>query len=311
MVTKGDKVPKVKHINLNYSTASEWYTCRRKFAWSKMLALVPVGPEDEASEDVTGAAWFKGTLIHRGLEAYEQGLPWEEEMSKLVPEMSVMKSLSDERAGSFHHMTQVVKKYIERYKEPEDEFEIIQTEQRYELPITPWLTLNGTLDVIARRRDSGRLYLLDYKTSSAFNMFTLPTLDIAPQFALYLGLASASGLKLEGVVVDCISTALKDLQAYDKDPSKLLTRYETTRSEAQVAEVITSMTQVGHEMKVAIEEGIFPPTFNTGSCKAYNQKCEFFDVCGSETTVRENMLKKLYKKASDTGNFMLELEASN
>lgn len=302
---------KVKKIVLNYSTASQFYSCRRKFAWGTLLKLSPVpGPDyDGLPRDDTGKAFFKGKLLHGALEEHYKGKDPFEFIESYVPPMTLMRSLEDKRAGSMAHMKGIIEKYLEYYGNPDREYEIIQNEQKLELPINDWLSVTGTLDALVKNVKTGEISVMDHKTSSNFNQFTIPTIHVSDQFTLYIAMARAAGFHVTSAVVNAVSTSKKYLDSFEKDPEGLFLRIPTERSEAQIEEGLASLERIGEEIKWAVENQVFPKTPKLAVCHEFNAACPFLEVCSSETSTREAQLKQNFEvKELENASFQIEYE---
>ena len=214
--------------------------------------------------------------------------------------------------------------YLDRWERDDDErFEKVAAEVYFEAPlmnpetggISKTWVLAGKIDAIAREKASGKLYIIEHKTTSQ---------DIGPgsdywrrlaidgQVSGYYVGAQANGYDVENCLYDVIrkptikpyKATPEDKRKYNKDgslsktcrefdetpeewyhrleldiiqrPDYYYARVEVARSADDLTDYLFDMWAVGREIADAQRLGRF--SRNPQNCQSYG-KCEFFDVC--------------------------------
>ena len=214
--------------------------------------------------------------------------------------------------------------YLDRWERDDDErFERVAAEVYFEAPlmnpetggISKTWVLAGKIDAIARERSSGKLYIIEHKTTSQ---------DIGPgsdywrrlaidgQVSGYYVGAQSNGYDVENCLYDVIrkptikpyKATPEDKRKYNKDgslsktcrefdetpeewyhrleldiiqrPDYYYARVEVARSADDLTDYLFDMWAVGREIADAQRLGRF--SRNPQNCQSYG-KCEFFDVC--------------------------------
>ena len=214
--------------------------------------------------------------------------------------------------------------YLDRWERDDDErFEKVAAEVYFEAPlmnpetggISKTWVLAGKIDAIAREKATGKLYIIEHKTTSQ---------DIGPgsdywrrlaidgQVSGYYVGAQANGYEVENCLYDVIrkptikpyKATPEDKRKYNKDgslsktcrefdetpeewyhrleldilqrPDYYYARVEVARSADDLTDYLFDMWAVGREIADAQRLGRF--SRNPQNCQSYG-KCEFFDVC--------------------------------
>lgn len=214
--------------------------------------------------------------------------------------------------------------YLDRWEREDDErFEKVAAEVYFEAPlmnpetggISKTWVLAGKIDAIAREKATGKLYIIEHKTTSQ---------DIGPgsdywrrlaidgQVSGYYVGAQANGYEVENCLYDVIrkptikpyKATPEDKRKYNKDgslsktcrefdetpeewyhrleldiiqrPDYYYARVEVARSADDLTDYLFDMWAVGREIADAQRLGRF--SRNPQNCQSYG-KCEFFDVC--------------------------------
>ena len=214
--------------------------------------------------------------------------------------------------------------YLDRWERYDDErFEKVAAEVYFEAPlmnpetggISKTWVLAGKIDAIAKERSTGKLYIIEHKTTSQ---------DIGPgsdywrrlaidgQVSGYYVGAQANGYDVENCLYDVIrkptikpyKATPEDKRKYNKDgslsktcrefdetpeewyhrleldiiqrPDYYYARVEVARSADDLTDYLFDMWAVGREIADAQRLGRF--SRNPQNCQSYG-KCEFFDVC--------------------------------
>lgn len=279
-------MPKLKHIYLSDSSRQDYKTCGRRFVWNRFEGLEP-----DYLEDLSLSAAWKGTVIHECIDAAYQGKTWKDRFDELLSEVQAIHTIDSTKSGSVDHLREIIVQYMATYSVPNDpDFDVIGTEQTFELPLTEWLTFVGKIDKIVVRKNGSKA-LVDHKTSSSIARWVEPKVALSDQFTGYIAAAQANGIDTSGLVVDAISTAMTSL----KGKSPLFQRFTASRTDEQVEEWRVRFIKDAERMRDDIETG----EFTTGQDKACNEfggKCMFYDVCAATPKARPQMLRNSFSK---------------
>lgn len=264
-----------------------------------------------------------GSLIHAGLEAW-----W------LAPDASValagaIAAMSGE-ADPFERAKAeaLLVGYDARWSEERELYDVIFVEMTFDAPLVnpetgrPSMTwrLGGKLDVVVRERATGRIYVVEHKTSSE---------DISPgseyqrrlrmdgQVSLYYVGTESLGYPVTGCIYDILkkpalrpkkATAeikvkldgspragqqLHDetpeefrsrlLEAIAENPTTYFARSQVVRLEGEVSEALADVWQIGRTLRENELAGRFPR--NPDACLRYGKTCAFFGVCTGEASL--------------------------
>lgn len=297
---------KVVHMFVDFSTIQDFYRCKRAFYARSIERLTTKVEKDESL-----TASFRGTLVHKCLDALHSGQDWRGTFVLDIAPGAAITDIPPTRSGSISHLMKLVTNYIDHYGGAQDkDFDVIGTEQTLQMPLSNRVTFQGTVDKIVKLRETGELAILDHKTSSSLKRYKLPEVAISDQFTGYLALAQANGIKTSKMIVDGISTALEALTT----GQGLFIRFDTERTPEQITDFRTRMTLATNEMINFIETNeLFAETISlpTPGCNAFNETCQFHDLCSAYGTTRANMLKNSFVPASSTWkNFSVVWEKS-
>lgn len=124
--------------------------------------------------DKSGLSEF-GTFCHKILEMYEKGELeiWEmlsyykDNFAKEVPSSFVVKMSDTFSKDLYPYYYQDGENYFTNF-EGYSNWEILESEYQFEIPITDNALFNGKVDLIARSKKSGRLIIIDHKSKSKF-----------------------------------------------------------------------------------------------------------------------------------------------
>lgn len=290
---------KIQHMYLDFSSFDTYRQCPRKFAWGLVEGLESAEPTDPSL-----SAPFKGTVIHECLDAIYRGASWEAKLEELLKPEYAINDIPSGRSGGPDHLRDLLTQYVAHYTPPEDpEYKITATEQRLEMPLTPWLTWVGTVDKVALSQAHNAPVIIDHKSSSSLARWVEPAVPVSDQFTGYIALAQANGIATSTLVIDGISTALKAA----KDGQGLFTRYITTRNGSQVEEFKARVIRCAVRMKEDIEANIFG-TNQPKACNDFGSQCPFYDACVASGSGRTNVLRNSYQKAPPWKNFKIQWE---
>lgn len=281
---------RVKHVYVDFSSLEAYYECPRRFGWNLVEGLVPA-----AEKDPSLANTFLGTVFHSCIDALYQGKDWRDTFRSHLdaPGVIAINEKRSDLSGSRIHLQTVIERYIANYNAPNDhEFEVVATEKRLEMPLSPRITYVGNVDKEIITTEGNRA-ILDHKTSSSLKTWVKPTIHLSDQFTGYLALAQANGIPAETMIIDGVSTARK---ALDEDEG-LFERYVTFRHPLQIEEWKKVTLHWCNRMIEDIENSTFAPK-KPKPCTAFGG-CIYTNVCATFGTSSMALLHNNFIKGSN------------
>ena len=286
-----------------------------------------------------------GTLIHTGLEA------WWKSGGSLPAALSAMQDKpGDASEVDMAKATVLLTGYDARWLPELADLEVLGVEVEFKTRIINPATgcpmrdleVAGKLDVLVRRRSTGKVWFVEHKTSSedlAAGSTYWQRLRMDPQVSVYHNGVKALGHDAEGCIYDVLSkfgerpklATPMDKRKYTKDGKLYAAQRENDETVAEFssmiaekmaecpdshfgrAEVVRTELELMESQKdvhatalmIRDEERLGRAPRNPGNCFLYSRTCEFFDVCsGCGSLDDEIMFKKL-------DNLHPELDLSN
>ena len=200
--------------------------------------------------------------------------------------------------------------YASRWADDAEQYEALAVEAEFRLPLLhpetlarhPRFDLGGKVDGIVRERESGRVLVIEHKTSSSEDVGGgsdyRSRLAIDGQVSQYLDGAEALRLDAVGVLYDVlVKPGLKPLgitqkrkapetpeefevrlaAAIAEDPERFLVRSEVSRAERERADFGFDVWTVATWIARAEEHDEWPR--NPDACFRYGSRCPFWPVC--------------------------------
>lgn len=280
-----------------------------------------------------------GTGIHLLLEAWWRAEPG----SRLAEAMAALAGYQWADEYERVRAEAMLVGYHVRWDGAADEYDALVVEARFEAPLRnpatnaasrTWM-LAGKLDGIVRERATGRVLVLEHKTTSEEcgpGSTYLQRLRLDGQVSLYyVGAESLLGHAVDGCLYDVLrKPALRPAKAtppetrkYTKagalyagqrdqdetpeeyrarlfdaiaeDPSRYYVRAEVPRLEHELAEAMHDVWQTGRVLRENELRGFHPR--NPDACMRYGRACEFFSVCCGEANLGDPQLYRQMESA--------------
>ena len=201
MVRMFDRKPR-NAITVTYSELDAFRQCPLKHQWSYV--------DKYRNDPGEGSALSRGSLWHRVMEAHylllQDHPEWDEETPARFKQFMLQHILTDEAGGQSEDQELIewmYDGYLEMYG-PDSQWEPILVEQAGEVRLrTPdgkptKFFLRFKIDMVARDRHTGALWLFDHKSASMFGRDTEIELD--DQFRLYTWALRQLGVPIHGVI---------------------------------------------------------------------------------------------------------------
>ena len=294
---------------------------------------------------ITSESLSFGTLIHTGLEA------WWKSGGSLPAALAAMQAKPGEAdVIAMAKASVLLTGYDARWLPDMADFEVLGVESEFKTriinPATGYpmqeLEVAGKLDVLIRRRSTGKVWFVEHKTSSedlSAGSTYWQRLRMDPQVSVYHGGTKALGHEVEGCIYDVVSkfgerpklATPMDKRKYTKDGKLYAVQREndetvdefSTRIAAKMvespdsyfgrAEVVRTDSEMVESQKdvhatalmIRDEERLGRAPRNPGNCFMYGRTCEFHEVCsGCGSLDDETRFRKL-------DNLHPELDLSN
>lgn len=304
--------------------------CRRKHQFRYLLGFRSV---------VEAAALRFGTLIHLGLEAW-----WRAAQANLPQEQWLTRALAalEGESDPFDLVRAEVLMTGYHFRWKDEPYEVLTVEVRFETPLVNPVTghpsrtwrLAGKIDVVVRDLRTGKVLLVEHKTSSE---------DISPgstywkrlrldgQVSTYFEGGRSLEFDVDGCLYDVLKkSALRPFSAtpeahrkYHKktgelyagqhaadetaaefrerigaavaeDPTGHFARGEVVRLEAELSDALLDVWDLGQQLREEQAADRFPR--NPDSCDLFHRACEFFPVCTGEASLED---ERLYLKSTE------------
>lgn len=278
---------KYKKIKINNSLADEFRKCPAKANFKYILELSKSGVPTKGTPLTLGADI--GTVFHSGMEAYHQG----EDIGKVVDAMHTQLELPEEGRGCLEHIDLMLTKAMEKWP-PGSPFLI---EEVLEKPLSRKADGRGRIDLCEKH--SGKIVLVDYKTSSNITQYVEKKLPFSNQFSVYLGLLQEH---YENVSLDFIVRACQSHEKYVR-----VKEYQGSRTQEQINAALDWLRITGEEILDNVNKGHF--IANRGDrCFDYNRVCQYNDICSQPDRLISDFIKgkEYFINNSDYDGFILE-----
>jgi len=266
---------------VRWSEISNFNSCPFKYklqkeGWSK---------QEEGEES---AAKVFGQAIHKALERHYQGSATLAEVQGAFL-AHYPKALSEKLEYSLDSGLNILRCYLEEYKDKDKDWRILATELKGAVQ-----TLTGDhelhIDAVAEHIPSQSIYLIDHKTSlKAFSPYYWKKYELDSQLSRYTKFVKDEYGSCAGAVINGISFGHR-LRKYKDEPAGYWVKFERqifNRTEQQLQSWMESDEQWEKMIRYAEAENCYPKAL--GSLCGW---CEFYPYCLSGC--EEGLLQALY-----------------
>lgn len=254
---------------MRYSEKEAFNSCPQKYRWQHDGLTKQIEGSD--AHDMN---WGAG--IHAGLEAHYQGKGWSEIEGAFKKEYpSNLKE--DDLAKTVEGGVECLKKYIAHYSEQDQNWEVLATEE------AGVVRIDGEdhdlhIDLVARNRQSGDVYLWDHKTTSKVaSPAYWKSYELSGQLTRYCVFVKEKYGNCAGAIINNISVKhLKIRNKYGEGPG-LVVNFERqlfNRTPAQIKYWMDSDSDWMRLIRMCEQTNVWP--------KALNKLCgwcEFYELC--------------------------------
>lgn len=206
-------------ILVRTSERQSFLTCRQQWYWSWVERLRAPG---------TGTALFFGDLVHQALAAYY--IPGRKRGPKPAATFEKLYHISTEveriwdpdfegKVSLLDMGVDMLERYVEYWREPDKEYEIISSEQNFSVPIGTFsgrrVWYVGTVDGVWRHIPSGKVRFLETKTTAAISKDALALNEqvgaywtFAPRWLRLKGILKRDE-QIDGILYNWLRKAIK------------------------------------------------------------------------------------------------------
>jgi hypothetical protein len=168
-----------KEVGVSHSQLENFQRCPRRWGYEKILGQRPA--EDREALVFGGAGHSGLEVIGRGATRWEQA--WEAAKAKIAAEAEPGMDLSRINERLPLHLQGFLRLFWPRFLA---EYEVAAVEQPAKYLLHENIYWRGTIDLIARQRATGLLFILDYKFSSDSYIGNLTgMMNSSPQLSAY------------------------------------------------------------------------------------------------------------------------------
>lgn len=282
---------------IDWSMASAFQTCERKFFWRYVLDL-------QGKRKAT--ALLLGAAVHKGLEVYYSSK--KDETKALMAYFQYAKQIGlsetveearafdeDEKGRSIELGALILVDYFEYYEM--DTISVLETEIGVSIILIPGkLVYAGKIDGICEY--GNQIYVLEHKTTGSLGYSFYDRLGLSAQISGYAaGINTITDYKCKGAVVNALVTTgvlqyPKGLSRYEA-MGKRFGRLPVTRTPAELDRDMNNMTRIGLRIIHSLQENEF--LMNTSSCCDFNRVCEYQQICFcTHEEIREKLIVSQY-----------------
>ena len=258
---------------ISNTEVNSWLACRRQYYYAYGMSLEPKKPS---------AYLTKGILFHLALEGFytglKDGLDVEGAVNRgtnsLLPYVSDPMTLESALQAQLLYVN-----YCAHYAETDNaQWTILAVEQTQDLPLNDEFSMPFKFDLLVKERASGKVGLVDHKTT--YDFWSPDAHALNGQFPKYLGAMRGNGFKIDF----CMLNEVRTRQLKDKSPVGLFKRTRYTPSEAKVKQALFEHIIASREITsfraqpLETQDKLGLRTLNTQLCKF----CPMKSLCISE-----------------------------
>jgi RecB family exonuclease len=162
-------------LKIRHSEAQTFLRCRKKWEYEWVQGLKPKKPEGKL---------FEGTIFHKFLEYYYDPksdhkdfevnwlwvLEWVNDYLKENYNPILQEFYDVELPTILDNAEQCAREYVEYWGAQDKQFEVLETEWKFELPLDNGLTYTGTIDLIFRYE--GKVWISDHKFTKSLSYYS-------------------------------------------------------------------------------------------------------------------------------------------
>jgi len=219
---------------ISYSEIRTFERCKRLWTYTYEQGWAPKR-EDAVLTD--------GRWVHKLLAAYYAGASWHDSHAALLAD-ALEACLFDEERDEVRRRADVIAgvmaRYVQRYAEEAWEPIFYQDEPLIEREILVPLPTGGMLkaqvDLVARNRDDGTIWVWDHKTKREFDKDMEARLDFDPQLSIYTVGLRALGINVAGGLHNYLRMRLPAEPKINKDGT--MSKVAVTTDEETVRDFI-------------------------------------------------------------------------
>lgn len=281
--------------SLSNSEKRTFTTCRRKWFWQYERKYAPMA---------TPTPFLVGTAIHRLLESfYSKGkAPDEVEIKETIDAVfdPVTKG-EDCRFLDTDQLQDVEKQrvmtqgmahaYFKVYADDLKKWEVLQVEKEGRWQVAKGWDMYFTVDMLVRERKSGKVFVVEHKTTAAIDHNYVARLSLDDQVSTYIvGSEKAWSIKPEGVIYNVImkprirqkQTETEEqylervMALYVEQPQEYLFRCQLLAADRDLEQFEKELGQFTGELERAATLGFYYK--NTDACSVRGT-CPFMPLC--------------------------------
>lgn len=259
---------------ISNSEVGTWLSCRRKYYYKFDLNITPIK---------TGVALGRGVMFHAAMEAFNKNYINTKNFNdaKLVGMIYIkdqLANVSEYEQSTTMDVYRIYENYMGVLQERINEWDILEAEEDYDMPINEHYSMPMRLDLLIRERATDEICLVDYKT--CYDFWSEDQIALSPQAAKYIG-----SLRTNGKLVDkLILEQVRYRSIKDPSPEQLFRRTTIRPSVAKIRNVLrdhitasNSITQY-RNLEADQRDNLATRVMNPMICKG----CEVRELCKSE-----------------------------
>lgn len=258
---------------ISNSEVATWLRCQRKYYYEFDLNLQP---------NVQGQALSRGVLLHEILATYYQAL---KDGGNHSTAMNIGRGVLMQFMGQADQFAIETVMEVDRllagywaFYNGNPDWEIIEVEKQYDVPITDDYEFSMRLDLLVKDRKTGDLAIVDHKTT--YDFWQPEDVELNGQFPKYIAALRANGIMVNKVIINQIRTRkIKSTSPDDLYRHAICKPSQAKLTNAMKEQILASEEISKHRtLSIEVKQNISKRVLSKDICK----NCDVRPLCISE-----------------------------
>lgn len=268
-------VPADNARKISNSEVTSWLTCRQMYEFAFMDNLTP---------KTTPTPLARGTLGHLAFQYYIEASMDGQDHDRCMARANEAFKEAMMDGLSIETVVETQSLFV-RYmgvKQGWPEWELLGTEQAYEIAVNDKIIIPMRYDVLIRERDSGRVLIGDFKYT--YDFWSIDDHSLNGQMSKYITILKAQGMQIDGGFLEEIRTRpLGAAKTADHRNLWKTTKYYPTPAKRRnmLRQHVAAAMEISEFREMSPDEQqakIIPVLNKHGACKY----CHFKELCNSK-----------------------------
>lgn len=269
-------------FDLSNHSATVARSCWKKFEWMYVQNLEPIAKP---------ISMELGSILHQAFDMYYKGFPEDEVEDYIVEQFDNLIAEADPYREEDLKVAKFTALGAWTYfpKQWRDEYEEIQSEVRFKVPLCEGVDFKGFIDGLVKK--DGKWFIRELKTTGlSFAQFERAA-NLSPQVTGYVYAMRKMGIDVKGIMYDFVKKPLlrkgvndtvdtysaRIVQDYAKRPQYYFSRHFTYRTDQDIELFERDLLDLSEDIKDKLKTKKFYR--NPNNCINYNTECPYKKVC--------------------------------